>query len=160
MLYHYPVNGDKLKIGKFCSVACGVRFLFNSVNHSLKSLSTYPFPIFYDEWTHGLDVKDAWDNKGDIVIGNDVWIGYEAVILAGVTVGDGAIIGARALVTKDVPPYTIVGGVPAKPIRKRFSDEKISALLQSEWWNLAPDEIANLIPSIQRGDLSALPTKT
>lgn len=160
VLYHYPVNGDKLKIGKFCSVACGVKFLFNSANHSLKSLSTYPFPIFYDEWTHGLDVKDAWDNKGDIVIGNDVWIGYEAVILAGVTVGDGAIIGARALVTKDVPPYTIVGGVPAQPIRKRFSDEKISALLQSEWWNLAPDEIANLIPSIQRGDLSALPTKT
>lgn len=124
VLYHYPVNGDKLKIGKFCSVACGVKFLFNSANHSLKSLSTYPFPIFYDEWTHGLDVKDAWDNKGDIVIGNDVWIGYEAVILAGVTIGDGAIIGARALVTKDVPPYTIVGGVPAKLIRKRFSDEK------------------------------------
>ena len=106
VLYHYPVNHDRLVIGKFCSIACGAKFLFNSANHSLQALSTYPFPIFFEEW--GLDrsqVARAWDNKGDIVIGNDVWIGYEAVILAGVTVGDGAIIGARAVVTKDVPPY-------------------------------------------------------
>ena len=130
VLYHYPINHDKLIIGKFCSIACGARFLFNSANHSMTSLATYPFPIFFEEW--GLDVShitEAWDNKGDIVIGSDVWIGYEAVIFAGVTIGDGAIIGTRAVVTKDVPPYTIVGGVPAKPIRKRFSDETISALL-------------------------------
>ncbi len=130
VLYHYPVNRDKLVIGKFCSIACGAKFLFNSANHTLSSLSTYPFPIFYEEW--GLDVKDvgsAWDVKGDITIGNDVWIGYEAAILAGVTIGDGAIIGARALVTKDVPPYTIVGGTPAKEIRKRF-DEKVASTLQ------------------------------
>ena len=98
VLYHYPVNRDKLVIGKFCLIACGAKFLFNSANHTLSSLSTYPFPIFYEEW--GLDVKDvgsAWDVKGDITIGNDVWIGYEAAILAGVTIGDGAIIGARAL---------------------------------------------------------------
>ena len=134
VLYHYPVNHDRLMIGKFCSIACGAKFLFNSANHSLSSLSTYPFPIFYEEW--GLDrknVAEAWDNKGDIVIGNDVWIGYEAVILAGVTVGDGAVIGARAMVTKDVPPYTIVGGVPAKPIRKRFSEETISEMLALKW---------------------------
>lgn len=94
VLYHYPVNGDRLMIGKFCSIACGAKFLFTSGNHSLKSLSDYAFPIFFDEW--GLDAKnirDAWDNKGDTVIGNDVWIGYEAVIMSGVTVGDGAIIG-------------------------------------------------------------------
>lgn len=121
VLYHYPINNDKLQIGKFCSIACGSKFLFNSANHTLSSLSTYPFPLFFEEW--GLEKKDvtnAWDNKGDIVIGNDVWIGYEAVVLAGVTIGDGAIIGTRAVVTKDVPPYTIVGGVPAKPIKKRF----------------------------------------
>ena len=91
VLYHYPINGDKLKIGKFCSIACGSKFLFTSANHTLSSLSTYTFPIFFDEW--GLDAKNirsAWDNKGDIVIGNDVWIGYEAVILSGVTIGDGA----------------------------------------------------------------------
>ena len=103
VLYHYPVNQDKLKIGKFCSIACGAKFLFTSANHTMKSLSTYPFPIFFEEWQlDGKDICDAWDNKGDIVIGNDVWIGYEAVILSGVTIGDGAVIGSRAVVTKDV----------------------------------------------------------
>lgn len=134
--YHYPVNHDKLKIRKFCSIACGAKFLFNSADHTLLSLSIYPFPIFFEEW--GSDIKNvatAWDNKGDIIIGNDVWIGYEAVILAGVTVGDGAIIGTRAVVTKDVPPYTIVGGVPAKEIRKRFTEDTISHLLEIKWWN-------------------------
>ncbi len=152
VLYHYPVNHDRLMIGKFCSIACGAKFLFNSANHSLSSLSTYPFPIFYEEW--GLDrknVAEAWDNKGDIVIGNDVWIGYEAVILAGVTVGDGAVISARAVVTKDVPPYTIVGGIPAKPIRKRFSEETISELLALKWWDWPKERIARKIPAIQSG---------
>ncbi len=136
VLYHYPVNHDKLVIGKFCSIACGAKFLFNSANHTQTSLSTYPFAIFFDEWSLRMqDVADAWDNKGDIVIGSDVWIGYEAVILAGVTVGHGAIIGTRAVVTKDVPPYTIVGGVPAKPIRKRFADDVIEKLLALRWWD-------------------------
>lgn len=154
VLYHYPINHDKLVIGKFCSIACGAKFIFNSANHKLSSLSTYPFPIFFEEW--GLDIKDvstAWDNKGNIVIGNDVWIGYEAVIMAGVTIGDGAIIGTRALVTKDVPPYTIVGGLPAKPIRKRFDDETISALLKIKWWNWSTDKIAHNIKAIQSGDI-------
>lgn len=119
VLYHYQINHDKLMFGKFCSIACGARFIFTSANHTLKSLSTYPFPLFFEEW--GLDkanVTDSWDNKGDIVIGNDVWIGYEAVVMSGVTIGDGAIVGARAIVTKDIPPYTIVGGIPATRIRK------------------------------------------
>jgi len=157
VLYHYPINHDKLQIGKFCSVACGAKFLFNSANHALSSLSTYPFPIFFEEW--GLekeDVAEAWDNKGDIIIGNDVWIGYEAVILAGVTIGDGAIIGTRAVVTKDVPPYTIVGGVPAKPIKKRFSDETISALLEIQWWNWPEEKIARNISAIQGGNIEQL----
>ena len=156
VLYHYPINHDKLKIGKFCSIAYGAKFLFNSANHTMRSLSTYPFPIFYDEWEHGLWANKAWDNKGDIVIGNDVWIGFEAVILAGVTIGDGAIIGARAVVTKDVPPYTIVGGVPAKPIRKRFSDEDIAALMALKWWDLPPAQILERIKYIQSGNLAAL----
>lgn len=157
VLYHYPVNHDRLIIGKFCSIACGAKFLFNSANHSMKSLSTYPFPIFFDEW--GLDkmqVATAWDNKGDIVIGNDVWIGYEAVILAGVTIGDGAVIGARAVVTKDVPPYTVVGGVPAKEIKKRFSQQTIDGLLRLKWWDWDEDRIARNISPIQSGDLKNL----
>ena len=154
VLYHYPINHDKLAIGKFCSIACGAKFIFNSANHSLGSLSTYPFPIFFEEWN--LDVKDipkAWDNKGDIVIGNDVWIGYEAVIMAGVTIGDGAVIGARAVVTKDVPPYTIVGGIPAKPIKKRFSQENINTLLKLKWWDWSKEKISQHISDIQSGNI-------
>lgn len=157
VLYHYPINRDKLVIGKFCSIACGAKFLFTSANHTQASLSTYPFPIFFEEW--GLDVRDitsAWDNKGDIIIGNDVWIGYEAVILSGVTIGDGAIIGARAVVTKDVPPYTIVGGVPAKPIRKRFSDDTISALLKIKWWDWPEEEIRCHMTAIRAGRVDCL----
>lgn len=157
VLYQYPINKDKLIIGKFCSIACGAKFIFNSANHSLSSISNYPFPIFFEEWN--LDVKDitnAWDNKGNIVIGNDVWIGYEAVILAGVTIGDGAVIGTRAVVTKDVSPYTIVGGVPAKPIRKRFAQETIDNLLKIKWWNWSKERIAQHITEIQSGNIEYL----
>ena len=157
VLYHYPVNGDRLKIGKFCAIACGARFLFTSGNHAMRSLSTYTFPIFFEEW--GLDAKnirEAWDNKGDITVGNDVWIGYEAVILSGVTIGDGAIIGARAVVTKDVPPYTIVGGVPARPIRRRFDEATVQRLSALRWWDWDAEKIRRALPLIQAGEMDAL----
>lgn len=157
VLYHYPVNGDRLVIGRFCSVACGAKFIFNSANHTLRSLSTYTFPLFYDEW--GLDpreVTSAWDNKGDIVIGNDVWIGYDAVIMAGVRIGDGAIVAARAVVTKDVPPYTIVGGVPARPIRTRFDPGTVARLLALRWWDWPPARIRRALPHILSGELDKL----
>ena len=101
-------------------------------------------------------MASAWDNKGDIVIGNDVWIGYEAILLAGVTIGDGAVIGTRALVTKDVPPYTIVGGVPAKPIRKRFTPETIHRLERLRWWDWPREKLRQLLPLLRRGELAAL----
>lgn len=157
VLYHYPVNHDRLIIGKFCSIACGAKFIFTSANHSMKSLSTYPFPIFADQW--GLDwknVADAWDNKGDIVIGNDVWIGYEAVILSGVHIGNGAIIGTRAVVTRDVPPFAVVGGVPAKEIKKRFDEETIAKLQQIEWWNWPFEKIRQFLPQIMNGEVDKL----
>jgi len=157
VLYHYPINHERLIIGKFCSIACGAKFLFNSANHALGSLSTYPFPIFFEEW--GLPVEDipaAWDNRGDIVVGSDVWIGYEAVILSGVTIGDGAVIGTRAVVTRDVPPYTIVGGVPARPIRKRFDEETIARLLELRWWDWPEERIAQNIQAIQTGRIGQL----
>lgn len=157
VLYHYPINQDKLVIGKFCSIACGAKFLFNSANHTLSSLSTYPFPLFFEEWNlEKKAVTQAWDNKGDIIVGNDVWIGFEAVILAGVHIGDGAVIGTRAVVTKDVPPYTIVGGVPAKPIKKRFPEKTISMLLDMQWWNWPNDKIAHSIKAIQAGKIDKL----
>lgn len=157
VLYQYPINRDKLKIGKFCSIACGTKFLFNSANHALDSLSTFPFPLFFEEWNLEKEkVTEAWDNRGDIVIGNDVWIGYEAVILSGVTIGDGAIIGTRAVVTKDVPPYTIVGGVPAKSIRKRFDEKVIEALLKIKWWDWTEEKVARNIENIKTGCIERL----
>lgn len=157
VLYHYPINHERLIIGKFCSIACGAKFLFNCANHTLKSLSTYTFPLFYEEW--GLeksDVVSAWDNKGDIVIGNDVWIGYEAVIMAGVHIGNGAIIAARAVVTKDVPPYTIVSGVPARLIKKRFDEEVIRELETLKWWDWSAEKIQRCFPYIKKVDINGL----
>ena len=160
VLYHYPVNHERLVIGKFCSIACGAKFMFNSANHSLKSLASYPFPIFFEEWDMDCEsVTGAWDRKGDIIIGNDVWIGYEALIMAGVSIGDGAVIGSRAVVTKDVPPYTIVGQVPARVIRKRFPEEVIAALLEMKWWDWPEDQIKTHILDIQAGDVCSLRKK-
>ena len=160
VLYHYPIHREKLIIGKFCSIACGTKFLFNCANHTLKSLSTFTFPLFYEEWElEKSNITTAWDNKGDIVIDNDVWIGYEAVIMAGVHIGDGAIIAARAVVTKDVPPYTIVGGTPAKEIRKRFDAEVIQQLLILKWWNWSTDKIRQCLPYIIEGKINELLTR-
>ena len=158
VLYHYPLcNKERLVIGKYCSIACGAKFLFTGGNHSLKSLSTYPFPVFPDEW--GLDewnVARAWDNHGDIIIGNDVWIGYQAIIMQGVTIGDGAIIGTRAVVTKDVAPYSIVGGIPAKEIRKRFDDLTIKKMQDRRWWEWPAEQVKKNIEKIMNGDIDNL----
>lgn len=160
VLYHYPVNHDRLVVGKFCSIACGAKFIFTSANHTLKSFSTYPFPLFFEDWSlPSKEVTMAWDNKGDIIIGNDVWIGYEAVIMSGVRIGDGAIIGTRAVVTKDVEPYTIVGGIPAKPIRKRFDNNIITKLQSLRWWDLPYNEIEKLLPFITSSDIKSLSTE-
>ena len=157
VLYHYPINHDRLIIGKFCSIACGAKFIFNCANHTLKSLSTYTFPLFFEEWDlPKSEVATAWDNKGDIVIGNDVWIGYDAVIMAGVTIGDGAIIGTRAVGVNDVEPYSIVGGIPAKEIRKRFSPDIIARLRKLQWWNWPPEKIQSIIQYIQNGNIEVL----
>jgi len=157
VLYHYSVNHDKLIIGKYCSIACGAKFIFTSANHTLKSLSTYPFPLFWEEYgLNKMDVTQAWDNKGDIVIGNDVWIGYEAVIMPGIHIGNGAIIGTRAVVTKDVEPYSIVGGVPARPIKKRFNDETIERLQSICWWDWDKEKILEKINDIMSGNIDIL----
>ena len=160
VLYHYPeCNHDELSIGKFCSIACGAKFIFNAANHTLNSLSTYPFSIMFEEWglpTDTNSVAQAWDNHGNITIGNDVWVGYEAVIFSGVTIGDGAIIGTRAVVTKDVPPYTIVGGVPARPIRKRFSEDVIARLEELRWWDWDEKKISRNLAAIQSGRLDQI----
>lgn len=132
--YLFDFTGDKLIIGKFCMIASGVTFIMNGANHLSKSISAYPFAIFGNGWEDAMEGK-SYPIKGDTIIGNDVWIGYNATILAGVHIGDGAIIATNATVTKDVEPYTIVGGNPAKEIRKRFTKEEIERLLKLKWWD-------------------------
>ena len=132
--YHFEFTGDKLIIGKFCMIASGVSFIMNGANHLTETISAYPFAIFGNGWEHAMEGK-SYPNRGDTIIGNDVWIGHKATIMAGVTVGDGAIIAAHSLVVKDVDPYTIVGGNPAQTIKKRFSEDRITQLLSTKWWD-------------------------
>ncbi len=157
VLYHYPINGDLLVMGKYCSIACGAMFIFTSGNHNPDSLANFPFPIFFKEWNLVPGkIQDAWDNRGDIVLGNDVWIGYHATIMQGVAIGNGAIIGARALVTKDVPPYAIVGGVPARILKYRFDKPTRTRLQQLAWWDWDPELVQKAIPAIVSGDVDTL----
>ena len=153
VLYHFPFIGDKLIIGKFCAIARGVKFIMNGANHSMSGISTYPFQIFWNEWK---PQNLEFPYKGDTVIGNDVWIDYEAVIMAGVKIGDGAIIASKSVVTKDVPPYTIVGGNPATEIRKRFDDQAIAQLLEIAWWNWDIDKITRNLDQIVSANISTL----
>ena len=132
--YHFDFVGDKLTIGKFCMIASDVKFIMNGANHLTDALTTYPFAIFGNGWEDAMNGK-SYPNKGDINIGNDVWIGYNATIMAGVTIGDGAIIATNSTVIKDVEPYSIVGGNPAQEIKKRFSKEVITKLLELKWWD-------------------------
>ncbi|MEA5476820.1 Vat family streptogramin A O-acetyltransferase [Pseudanabaena galeata UHCC 0370] len=155
VLYHFDFIGDKLIIGKFCAIARGVKFIMNGANHSMSGISTYPFQIFWNEW-NAQNLEFPY--KGDTVIGNDVWIGYEAVIMAGVKIGDGAIIASKSVVTKDVPPYAIVGGNPATLIRKRFEDQAIAQLLEIAWWNWDMEKITRNLDQIVSADISALQT--
>lgn len=149
VLYHYPFVGDKLVIGRFCSLARGVRFIMNGANHATDSASTYLFPFFGHGWEHiGAQHQTAATQRGDTVIGNDVWIGYEACIMPGVTVADGAVIGARAVVTRDVPPYAVVAGNPARVVRYRFEPAIIEALLDSRWWDWPPQRVARDLPGL------------
>lgn len=134
-------------IGKYCSIARNVTFMLTG-NHRVDWISDYPFPAFSAQWNIAKNIKNYILSKGDIVVGNDVWIGYGSFILSGITIGDGAIIGAYSVVTKDIPPYTIVGGNPAKIIRKRFSQQQISRLLKLKWWNLPEEKIHKLIPCL------------
>lgn len=150
--HHYAWSGDKLIIGKFCQIAAGVEFVMNGANHQMNTVSTFPFYTLEGWNMNPPDVKDL-QLKGDTVIGNDVWIGQNAVILPGVHIGDGVIIGASSVVGSDVSPYTIVAGNPAKEIRKRFDDELIQLLLEFKWWDKSIEEIDSLIPILTCSDL-------
>ena len=151
VLYHFDFIGDKLIIGKFCQIAANVRFIMNGANHATDGFSTFPFCAFGNEWK---DVPLTPDYKGDTVIGHDVWIGYNAIVMPGVQIGNGAIIASGSVVTKDIDPYCIVGGNPAKLIRKRFNDETISKLIKLAWWDWPFDKITQYAQAIATGDES------
>lgn len=153
--YLFDFTGDKLRIGKFCMIASDVTFIMNGANHLSDAISTYPFAIFGGDWSSAMDGK-SYPTKGDTVIGNDVWIGYGATIMPGVTIGDGAIIATKSVVTKEVAPYAIVGGNPAKEIRKRFSEDKIEALLELAWWDWPIEQITDKVQALTGMDLDAL----
>lgn len=151
--HHYDFIGDKLIIGKFCQIGAGIEFVMNGANHQMNAVSTYPFYIF-GSWDQSVPSKEDLPFKGDTVVGNDVWIGQNSTILPGVHIGDGAIIGLNSVVTRDVPPYTIVAGNPAKTVRKRFDDELIDLLLKLKWWDKSIEEINALIPLLSCSDLA------
>jgi len=152
--HHYEFLGDKLIIGKFCSIAQGIEFIMNGANHVMKGISTYPFNIQGNGWETNTPTIDDLPLKGDTVVGNDVWFGQNVTVLPGVTIGDGAIIGANSLITKDVPAYSIVGGNPAKVIKFRFPDEIINELEKLQWWNKDIDWITEHIKALTVEDLS------
>lgn len=156
VLYLYPFIGDRLIIGRFCAIARGVRFIMNGANHKMSGFSTYPFNIFGEGWERVTPSLDELPNKGDTVVGNDVWLGYEALIMPGVRIGHGAIVASRSVVTSDIPPYTIAGGNPAKPLKQRFSDEVVRELLEIRWWDWDAEHVTKHLEAIVSADLEAL----
>ncbi len=153
--YLFDFTGDRLVIGKFCMIASGVEFIMNGANHLSDAVSAYPFAAFGGAWSEAMRGK-SYPSRGDTVVGNDVWIGYRAALLPGVRIGDGAIIGAYSVVTKDVPPYTIVGGNPAREIRQRFSPGHVERLRQLRWWDWDPEKITRNVHLLTGNDVEAL----
>jgi virginiamycin A acetyltransferase len=156
VLYHFPFIGDRLVIGKFCAIARAVKFIMNGANHKLSGVSTYPFQIFGNGWEKAMPKPGELPYKGDTVVGNDVWIGYDCLIMPGVKIGNGAIISSRSVVVADVPAYAVVGGNPAKVIKARFAPETVSALEQIAWWDWPIEKITRHLAVIVSGDVEAL----
>jgi len=151
VLYHYDFVGDTLCIGKFCALGTGTKFIMNGANHRMDGPSTFPFPIFGGNWAGHIELLSNLPMKGDSIVGNDVWFGYNSLIMPGVTIGDGAIIASGSVVTDDVPAYTVVGGNPATVIKKRFDDETIERLLAVKWWHWPVEIISKNIALIMAG---------
>lgn len=160
VLFNWPEFGDKLIIGKFCSIASGTQFIMGPANHRISSVTTYPFNVFGGTWRqHTPPHLEQLPHKGDIIIGNDVWVGRECVIMPGVKIGDGAVIATRAVVSKDISAYTVVGGNPAREIKKRFDDELIELLLQLKWWDFESHRLVEILPLLYNPDLEFVKIK-
>lgn len=156
VLYHFPFVGDKLILGKYCALARNVKFIMNGANHAMNGISTYPFYIFGNGWEVATPGPDDLSYKGDTIVGNDVWLGYDALVMPGVRIGDGAIVAARSVVTSDVAPYSIVGGNPARVIRMRFAAETIKELLDIQWWHWNVEKVTRNLRHIVAADVEKL----
>jgi len=153
VLYLFDFIGDKLIIGKFCQIATGVKFIMNGGNHATNGLSTYPFKIFGHAWA---EAELNPPVKGDTFIGNDVWIGNSVTIMPGITIGDGAIVASCSVVTKNVAPYTVVGGNPAQVIRSRFNEDVVQRLINLQWWNWPIEKISKNLSALTNGNIDEL----
>ncbi len=157
VLHHYDFMGDRLRIGRYTAIAAGATFIMNGANHAMAGFSTYPFPIFGGAFAEGAP-PDLFEgtSRGDTVVGNDVWIGHEATILPGVSVGDGSVVGAKAVVGSDVPPYAVVAGNPARVVRIRFPEDTVRRLLAVAWWGWPAERVARNLRAILGADIEAL----
>lgn len=158
VLYHYPFMDDKLVIGRFCAIARGVKFIMNGANHKMSGFSTFPFQIFGNGWEKAMPAPEEFPYKGDTVVGHDVWIGYDSLVMPGVKIGNGAIVSSRSVVVADVPAYTIVGGNPARPLRTRFDEDTIAELERIAWWDWPIEKVSAHLQAIMGADLAALRT--
>ncbi|MBB4267012.1 CatB-related O-acetyltransferase [Roseospira visakhapatnamensis] len=157
--YHFGYGQARLRIGRFCAIAHGTTIMMADANHAMAGPSTFPFPVFGGAWAAAVPMRDMpFPKRGDTVIGNDVWLGHECLLMPGVTVGDGAIVAARAVVSRDVPPYAVVAGNPARVVRQRFSDDEIARLRALAWWTWPPETLIRALPTVVRGDVAALET--
>lgn len=156
VLYLFPFIGDRLIIGRYCAIARGVKFIMNGANHMLSGFSTYPFNIFHNDWARVTPLPEQLPYKGDTVIGNDVWLGYESLVLPGVSIGHGAIVAARSVVSADVPPYAIVGGNPARLVKTRYDEETVARLLRIAWWEWDVARVTRHLEKIVGADIDAL----
>ncbi len=157
VLYNFGYSGLKLVIGKYCAFAHGTRFIMGDANHPMVGPSTYPFPVFGGAWAEPMGVMDMPSgNKADTIIGHDVWLGHECLVMPGVRMGDGAIAGARSVVTRDVPPYAVVAGNPARIVRYRFDEKTVERLQRLAWWDWPAERVAAAVPVLVAGDVAAL----
>lgn len=156
VLYHFDFIGDRLIIGRFCAIAAGASFIMNGANHRLAGPSTYPFTIFEQGWRQGFPGELDFPNRGDTVVGNDVWLGYRALVMPGVKIGDGAVVAAASVVTADVRPYAVVGGNPARELRRRFADDEVARLQALSWWHWPIDKVTRNIRAITSGSVAEL----
>ena len=154
VLFNWPEVGDRLIIGKFCCIASGARFIMGSANHRMCSVTTYPFNVFGGAWAESTPPHlSQLPFKGDTVVGSDVWLGRECTVMPGVKIGDGAIVAAYSIVTRNVEPYTVVGGNPARLLKHRFDAELTGLLLQFRWWDLPVQQVTELLPLLCDPDL-------